>query len=299
MEEDKSPEGRRYKVMDTLSNVFKMSDTNRQLFNNTDFQFFLFQKRWKDIVGEIMASESWVIGWKGATLIVSVSNSAFMQQLFMMKGEILAHLREDEVGKYFTDIRFRAGPHKREHKATTTVDIVNSNRIKDERMYSRPLTENEKAWVDRWVKNHVKNEKVRPPFAQMMEEVLKIRKGEEENGYHPCPICGSLTPPERKICTACERKINRKRKNKVILILKQNPHYTYQEVRALFPCEYSAYDEAREILIHRAKENIFHKFNDHEEKRKLLSLLIHKPLKDITVEEARASLDKMPQKWWE
>ncbi|MEE3453891.1 DciA family protein [Dialister sp.] len=299
MEEDKRPEGKRYQVMDTISNVLKMSDTSQKLFNNDQFHFFLFQKRWKDIVGEIMASESWVIGWKGSTLIVSVSNSAFMQQLFMMKGEILARLRQDEVGKYFTDIRFRAGPHKRDHKATTTVDRVNETIREEKVMYSQPLTEGEKEWISNWVQHHVQNEKIRPQFAEMMEEVLKIRKGEKAHGYHPCPICGNLTAPERKICSACEREINRKRKNRVLLILKKNPHYTYQQVRDIFPCDYSLYDEAREILIHRAKEKVFHKFDVDEEKRKLLALLIHKPLKEITIEEARAALDKMPQKWWE
>lgn len=93
----------------------------------------------------------------------------------------------------------------------------------------------------------------------MMEEVLKIRKGELADGYHPCSICGSLCPPASPICPACRRKLDKTKKNKVILILKENPHYTYQQVRAILPCEYSLYEEARDILIHRAKEKSFAK----------------------------------------
>jgi len=299
MDEDKRPTGRRYRKMDNISNVFFSSDLRKQIFGNTGFQFFLFQKRWKNIVGEILASESWVIGWKGDILIVSVSNSAVLQQLFMMTREILARLQKDEVGKYFKDIRFRAGPHKREKTPSTTVDVVNRQIEKEEKMYSLPLTEKERAWVDNWVEKHVSNEKIRPQFADMMAEAMKIRKGERASGYHPCPVCGSLCPPERKICIACERKLEKQKKNKVILILKANPHYTYQEVNKILPCDYSMYDEAREILIHRAKENIFHKYGTAEEKRKLLSLLLHKPMKEITTEEAELALNKMPQKWWE
>ena len=70
-------------------------------------------------------------------------------------------------------------------------------------------------------------------------------------------------------------------------------------MRAILPCEYSMYEEARDILIHRAKEKIFHKQAAAEEKRKLLALLLHRPLDAITEKEAEDMLKKMPQKKWD
>lgn len=299
MEEDKKPEGKRYRTMESIAGVFTESDVRQKLFGNKGFQFYLFQKRWKKIVGSLMAEESYITGCKGPLLFVRVTNSAFLQQLFMMKADILKELSKDEIGRYFTDIKFLAGSPQKPYKPFTTLDSVNSAIEKEQKRYSQSLTEGEEAWIQNWVKGHVKKEAVRAPFAEMMEEVLKIRKGELADGYHPCSICGSLCPPDAPICPACQRKLAKTKKNKVILILKENPHYTYQEVRAILPCEYSLYEEARDILIHRAKEKIFRKEAADEEKRKLLSLLLHRPLSDITVKEAEDMLKHMPQKKWD
>lgn len=299
MEEDKKPEGKRYRTMESIAGVFTESDVRQKLFGNKGFQFYLFQKRWKKIVGSLMAEESYITGCKGPLLFVRVTNSAFLQQLFMMKADILKELSKDEIGRYFTDIKFLAGSPQKTYKPFTTLDPVNSAIEKEQKRYSQSLSEGEEAWIQNWVKSHVKKEAVRAPFAEMMEEVLKIRKGELADGYHPCSICGSLCPPDAPICPACRRKLDKTKKNKVILILKENPHYTYQEVRAILPCDYSLYEEARDILIHRAKEKIFRKEAAEEEKRKLLSLLLHRPLSDITVKEAEDMLKHMPQKKWD
>lgn len=297
--EDKRPTGKRYRTMDSIAGVFSHSDIRTKLFGQKGFQFFLFQKRWKNIVGDLMAKESYISGCKGSTLYVQVTNSAFLQQLFMMKGDILKQLAQDEIGKYFTDIRFFAGSPRKKSRPFTTVDPVNETIQKEHRRYSQPLSEEEEAWIRHWVEGHVENEKIRPQFAAMMEEVLKIRKGEQADGYHACPICGSLCPPEDKICPACRRKLEKTRRNKVVLILKENPHYTYQEVRAILPCEYSMYEDARDTLIHRAKEKIFQKYGVDKEKRKLLALLLHRPIDSFTKEETNEMLKRLPQKKWD
>lgn len=299
MEEDKKPEGKRYRTMESIAGVFTESDVRQKLFGNKGFQFYLFQKRWKKIVGAVMAEESYITGCKGPLLFVRVTNSTFLQQLFMMKADILKELQKDEIGRYFTDIKFLAGSPQKPYKPFTTLDPVNQTIEKEHKRYSQSLTEEEETWIRSWVDGHVKKEALRPQFAEMMEEVLKIRKGELKDGYHPCSICGSLCPPSSSICPACQRKLAKTKKNKVILILKENPHYTYQEVRAILPCEYSMYEEARDILIHRAKEKIFRKEAASEEKRKLLALLLHRPLTGITEKEAEEMLQKMPQKKWE
>ena len=57
MEEDKKPEGKRYRTMESIAGVFTESDVRQKLFGNKGFQFYLFQKRWKKIVGSLMAEE--------------------------------------------------------------------------------------------------------------------------------------------------------------------------------------------------------------------------------------------------
>ena len=174
MEEDKKPEGKRYRTMESIAGVFTESDVRQKLFGNKGFQFYLFQKRWKKIVGSLMAEESYISGCKGPLLFVRVTNSAFLQQLFMMKADILKELSKDEIGRYFTDIKFLAGSPQKPYKPFTTLDPVNSAIEKEQKRYSQSLSEGEEAWIQNWVRSHVKKEAVRVPFAEMMEEVLKI-----------------------------------------------------------------------------------------------------------------------------
>lgn len=298
MDEDKRPSGKRYRKMDTITNVFKAWEAEHQLFGHEGFQFFLLQKRWEKIVGNVMARESYISSYKKETLFVTVTNSVFMQQLYMMQADILQELAKDEFGKRFKEIRFIAGPRKKKYKTMTTLDPINRNIEKEQVMYNQTLSDKETQWIQQWVGRHVTNENIRESFAHMMGEVLKIRKGELAHGYHPCAMCGSLCPEEKQLCPACERKLQKTNQNRVTLLLKEHPHLTYQEVRQVLECDYGQYQKARDILIHRYKENIFHKFATEEEKRKLLAILLHKPMETITKEEARDTLRKMPQKWW-
>ena len=178
MEEDKKPEGKRYRTMESIAGVFTESDVRQKLFGNKGFQFYLFKKRWKKIVGAVMAEESYITGCKGPLLFVRVTNSTFLQQLFMMKADILKELQKDEIGRYFTDIKFLAGSPQKPYKPFTTLDPVNQTIEKEHKRYSQSLTEEEETWIRSWVDGHVKKEALRPQFAEMMEEVLKIRKGE-------------------------------------------------------------------------------------------------------------------------
>ena len=216
MEENHKDKGKRYKVMAGIDQVFSDSITSKKIFGNDGFQFFLFQKRWKNIVGDMLAKESYIKSWKDDTLVIAVTNSVFLQHLFMMKGDLLKRLSEDEFGKRFKDIRFIAGPRQKKEKAYSTLDPVN-HKIEEE---------------------------------QKMTEVLKIRKGEAAAGYKPCAWCGALFDQKdknQKLCPNCQRIFDRNIKHRAVLLLKKYPHYTFQQVRSIIGCGYSEYEEARDI----------------------------------------------------
>lgn len=126
MDEDKKPTGKRFRRMENISSVFSSSDLNHRLFGHEGFQFFLFQKRWEKLVGQVMAKESYVSSYKKDVLFVTVTNSVFLQQLYVIKNDILSRLFEDEFGKRFTDIRFIAGPRKKKYQTFTTLDPINA-----------------------------------------------------------------------------------------------------------------------------------------------------------------------------
>ena len=189
MDEDKKPTGKRFRRMKNISSVFSSSDLNHRLFGHEGFQFFLFQKRWEKLVGQVMAKESYVSSYKNDVLFVTVTNSVFLQQLYVIKNDILSRLSDDEFGKRFTDIRFIAGPRKKKYQTFTTLDPINRAIEKEQRMYDQPLTDKETDWIRHWVSAHIEKEALQAPFSDMMKAVLQIRKGELAAGYHPCQRC--------------------------------------------------------------------------------------------------------------
>ena len=298
MDEDKKPQGRRVRKMENISTVFTTSDLNRRLFGQEGFRYFLFQKRWEKIIGPLMAEESYISGYRDETLFVTVSNSVFMQHLFMMKRDILSRLAEDEFGSRFTDIRFTAGARKRKSQTFTTLDPVNEHIRKEKALYSQPLTEQERSWIEHWTASHVTNEKIQEPFADMMKAVLQIRKGDLAKGCHPCARCGTLCEQKETLCPACTRKKKQQERARVIAVIDKNPHFYFQDLYRQVPCTYSLYEEARDHLMKQWKDRIFRKFATHEEKQKLASLLTHRPLESIGQEEALEMLKKLPEKKW-
>ncbi len=296
MDEDKKPTGRRMRRMENISTVFSTSDLNKKLFGQEGFQFFLFQKRWEKMVGPLMAKESYVSSYKKDMLFVTVTNSVFMQHLFMIKSDILKLLADDEFGKRFTDIRFIAGPYKKKYKTFTTLDPINENIQKEKALYSQPLTEGERNWIDRFAADHVTHEKIQKPFADMMKAVLQIRKGDLAKGFHPCRRCGTLCTPDETLCPACARVEKKEHRGRVIGILKKNPHFYFQDLCRFLPCTYPLYEEVRNTLIRKLKDQIFQKFAGAEEKKMLLALLLHKEMSTITDVEAEEMLKRLPEK---
>lgn len=286
--------------MANTKDIFSQSGLTRRLFGSEDFRFFLFKKKWADTVGPILAEESYISGFRNDVLYVTVTNSPLMNHLFMMKREILRNLtKADEFGKRFQDIRFFTG--RKEHKETGFAPLDELNRVMKETMIAptAKITDKERDWIHRWTESHVKKEALRPEFADMMEQVLRRKKGKLAKGYHPCARCGDLCPPDHRFCSSCERQLNKTRKNRIVLLLKEQPHLNFQQVRALLPCSYEDYEESRDRLIHRLKERIFQKYGTDLEKRRLLALLLHRPLQEITAQEAADILKKMPEKKWD
>lgn len=281
--------------LSNLSEVFQLSKEGKTLFSNPSFRFWQLQNKWKNIAGPMIARESYISFEKKQTLYITVTNSVWMNHLYMMKADLLKRIREDDYGKKYTDIRFVAGRAKIERPPESSLAPVNNQREKEEKIYSVPLSEEERNSIDKWTGVYISDTNTRSLFTKMMKAAAAKRKGEIRAGWHSCAICGDLIPPGINTCTVCENRKEQSQIGKIILLLKETPHLSYNEIYKKIPCKYTAYEEARETLIQRIRENIYRKIDGPLNKRVLLSMILHKPLKDISLREAETALRNMPE----
>lgn len=265
------------------------------LEGNDAFQFWLFQKRWPSIAGKTLAEESFISRGEGTVLFLGVTNSVWLQEILMHRDLLLQKIREDAYGSRFHELRPVMAEKKRETPDPGLPGMPTA--FPSETDNFAPLKEKETGWIQEWTRQRVGKAELRPIFAKLMENTLKRRKAELARGWKPCRACGALCPPETALCTACREEEKKKRKRQVVHLLRQRPELLYREAARAVPCTYGEFSEARDVLIHRYKENYYQGYGTEEEIRSLLSLLIHKPFSEITQEEAEKALPALPKKY--
>ena len=216
--------------LSNLSEVFQLSKEGKTLFSNPSFRFWQLQNKWKHIAGSMIARESYISFEKKQTLYITVTNSVWMNHLYMMKADLLKRIREDDYGKKYTDIRFVAGRAKIERPPESSLAPVNDRREKEEKIYSVPLSDEERNSIDKWTGVYISDNNTRSLFTKMMKAAAAKRKGEIRAGWHSCAVCGDLIPPGINICTICENKKEQSQIGKIMLLLKESPHLSYNEI---------------------------------------------------------------------
>lgn len=287
---------RRYGELESASKT--MEEIESVLCGNDAFQFWLFQKRWPELAGKTLAEESYIGRAEGSVLYIYATNSVWMQELLIYKEKLLEKIRDDAYGKRFSELRVVMMTGKPRETEFSPAEELRKKYKKNQEIRLLPLETREKEWIREWTASHVEKEALRPVFSQMMEGALGRRKAELAEGWHPCLHCGNLCPPKENLCPSCRLRKEKQVKNKIVLLLKEKPELLYEETVRLISCSYAEFAEARDILIHRYKENYYRGYGSEEETRRLLSLLTHKPFENITKEEAEKALSSLPRKKW-
>ena len=277
--------------METAGDVIhNMKDV---FFGSESYQFWLFQKKWKEFAGENLAKESYIGRRERNVLFIYVQNSVWMQELFMRKAEILEKIKKDAFGSRFTELRFVGASKKVEAPVMTSVEKARKQYREIARDRKATLTEAEEAWVTDFMEKRVPQKELRDELTKMMEDTLRRRKAELADGYTPCQTCGRLCPAEDRLCKSCEIKEREQTKNRIFLKLLKEPALYHEDINQTIPCDYLEYETAREMLIRRCKDRYFKGYDREENQKLLLSLLIHKSPETMTKEEIERTLSNL------
>ena len=277
--------------METAGDV--ISNMKEVFFGSDAYQFWLFQKKWKAFVGEVLAKESYIGRSERNVLFIYVQNSVWMQELFMRKAEILEKIRNDAFGSRFTELRFVGASEKAAAPVMTNVEKARKRYRDMAQDRKATLTDAEEAWITDFMEKRVSQKELREALTQMMEDTLRRRKAELADGYTPCQKCGRLCPAKDRLCKSCELKEREQTKNRIFLQLLQEPASYHEEINKTIPCDYLQYETAREMLIRRCKDQYFKGYDREKNQKLLLSLLIHKPPETMTKEEIESTLSNL------
>lgn len=113
-------------------------------------QYELWQ-RWEDIVGPIIAQHAQPATWRRTTLVVRVSQHAWMQELHFMRADIIERIRRTCPRTTIKDIRFELGrpgetippPPPKRNEARQTLAPLSTSEREFARDTVQPITDEE------------------------------------------------------------------------------------------------------------------------------------------------------------
>lgn len=94
-------------TLDSFGNI--LSGLSKRLGLESRLLELRLQRRWRDIVGEPMASHTWPAQIRFKKLYLIVRNPVWLQQLTFLKPALLAKLQAELGTESVTDIAFRVG----------------------------------------------------------------------------------------------------------------------------------------------------------------------------------------------
>jgi hypothetical protein len=123
---------------------------------------------WPEVVGELLSQKSWPVSLRKGVLLVQVSDSVWMQELQMQKHQILERIGAVRGGGEITDLRWTV------RGAPTRVSL-RKRRAHPPVLSSRPLTEEESAWVGA-VSAQVEDPDLRKTLQRVLGKYLRAPK---------------------------------------------------------------------------------------------------------------------------
>ena len=185
---------------------------------------------WQDIVGKTYAKKVKPLRVEHKRLFVYSGDSAWKSTLFAYKSKIIKQINDYFETDLIDDILFgRPSERPREDfniiaaplKQTDVVKAVRSIELTDEE-----LEEIEKSCAC------IEDDELRETFLKTSISRAKSEKYKKNQGWHDCPYCGLLCPPEQRICNRCKNLEYDLFEKLIISILKEVPWAVYSEIKS-------------------------------------------------------------------
>ena len=250
-------------------------------------RLYRLQESWPEVVGKILAKKSFIGQYDGSTVTVLADNSVWLNELFIQREKIIKKLADRFPEYTITDLKFRTGRRapQAQRKAAE----------KREQEQIPALTAAQKEEVAAFFTS-VPDPALKQSLIHLRERQLALELARREAGFVPCGVCHQLTDAVDGTCEMCKLRAQAQERHAVTRYLKEHPAASYRDVIAAVGTSESMYAQARQYLIYRALDHIYHRVETTAEQVMLASLLTGIEPQKLTEDHVRNLLAKFARK---
>ena len=139
----------------------------------------------------------------------------------------------------------------------------------------------------------VQDEELRKRLFSLSLKRKKLERLRAEKKWHPCPLCGTLCPPEEEYCQFCSSKERSRVRGEIRSILMDLPWLRYQEIKKSVPCTPDLVDSVRWDLMRYFASKVRMEDSDSLDAQFLVMLYLHLPPDYLTEELVKRTLYRL------
>lgn len=244
--------------------------------------------KWDSIVGPAMAQQVTIESVQAPILTLVASNSMWMQEVIMRKGQILSSINHYYGDHIIKDIRVLM------KKESFIKDEVQANNI-DLSYQPKGKIDFSKISLPKEILDSIdasletiKNPSLKAIGRKVQVQNWKKNKLLSKKGYVRCKLCGKWIEPQdgRKspkglICAQCHHGRYRAHVGQIIKILQDYPTLKYDQMKSYMRCTLAGFNQARKELIYYYMDKVHFGSNDPHHMYMLTQLITFKSVDQL------------------
>lgn len=242
---------------------------------------------WESVVGPMVSWQAKLVHIKPPVIVVEIGHTVWMQEMIMRKPQLLEALREYYGESIITDVKVQL-PRRALQEQLVSGDALDMTHRYEEMIDFHKIVLSPE--VIESIENSVsiiRNEDLRQKVLQTRIEQAKKEFVLQQEHFHQCPRCGRWqSEGSAKVCPQCEYKKYRHIIRTVKGLLKDYPHYKYDQIKAIAPwCTYEWYEVAKEESIYYYLTRLFQGSTDANDMYWATMLITAKPQEELSYEQ--------------
>ncbi len=274
--------------LESLTGVIHLRDAMLQELGIFEmYRLMKLYHDWESVVGPMVSGQTKLVQIKPPLIVVEIGHTVWMQEMTMRKPQLLEALREYYGESIITDIKVQL-PRRALQEQLVSGDALDMTPIYEESIdFHQIVLPSEIVQSIEDSVHVIRHEGLRQKILQTRMEQAKKELVLQQEHFHQCPTCGRWqSSGSAKVCPQCEYKKYRHIIRTVKGILKDYPHYKYDQMKAIAPwCTYEWYEVAKEESIYYYLTRLFQGSTDANDMYWATMLITSKSQEELTLDQ--------------